>query len=262
MTNPKKTIIITGGSSGIGFALAEKYAAPNVSLFLFGRSQAKLEIVAGICKTKGNSQVQTFVGDVQDTFWMKKQIDEICQNNVVDILIACAGVSAGTLGQPETQSQVEIIFNTNLNGTLNSVMPIIPHMIRSNHGQIAVVSSMAGLIGLSSAPAYSASKAAVKVFGDALRSYLKPWSIKVSVIIPGYVQTPMTDVNTFPMPLMISASKAAEIIFKGLENNKGIIAFPFLTYFLLKLMNLLPYRLVDYVNSKLPGKPAFDKQNN
>ena len=261
MTNPKKTIIITGSSSGIGFALARKYAAPNVLLLLFGRSQARLAIIADTCTRKG-AEVQTFAGDVQDAFWMTKKIHEIYQNNVVDVLIACAGVSAGTLGQAETQSQVETIFNTNLNGTLNSVMPIIPYMIKNKRGQIAVVSSMAGLMGLSSAPAYSASKAAVKVFGDALRSYLKPRNVKVSVIIPGYVQTPMTDINTFPMPLMISADKAADLIFEGLKKNKGIIAFPLSTYFLLKLINLLPYKLVDYVNSKLPGKPAFDKQNN
>jgi len=72
----------------------------------------------------------------------------------------------------------------------------------------------------------------------------------------------MTNVNEFPMPMMIEADKAADIIIKGLEKNKGIIAFPLASYFILKLINLLPYKLIDYINSKLPGKPAFDAQNN
>ena len=261
MTNPEKTIIITGSSSGIGFALAKKYATSGVSLFLFGRSFEKLAEISRICTEKG-AEVQVFAIDVQDASLMKQQIEEICRTRVVDIIIACAGVSAGTLGHPETQTQVDTIFKTNVDGTLNTIIPAIPFMMKKACGHIAVVSSMAGLLGLSSAPSYSASKASVKVFGDALRGYLKGSNIKVSVIIPGYVKTPMTDVNNFPMPFMITADKAADIIIKGLAKNKGIIAFPLTSYFILKLMNLLPYRLIDYINSKLPGKPAFDEQNN
>ena len=261
MTNRKMTIIITGSSSGIGCALAKKYANPGVLLFLLGRSSEKLAEVSKICTDKG-AKVQIFSCDVRNGLLMKQQIEQICQEHVVDILIACAGVSAGTLGHPETQTQVDIIFKTNVGGMLNTIMPIIPFMINNNGGQIAVVSSMAGLVGLSSAPSYSASKAAVKVFGDALRSYLKSFNIKVSVIIPGYVKTPMTDANNFPMPFMITADKAAEIIVSGLKKNKGIIAFPLSNYFILKLLNFLPYKIVDFINSKLPGKPAFDEQSN
>jgi len=189
MTKPKKTIIITGSSSGIGYALAKKYADHNVSLFLFGRSLDKLAEVSAICASHG-AKVQTFAGDVRDELWMKKQIEQICRDNIVDIVISCAGVSAGTLGHPETQIQTDIIFNTNVSGTINTIMPVIPFMIENRHGKIAVVSSMAGLLGLSSAPSYSASKAAIKVFGDALRGYLRPHNIRVAVIIPGYVRTP------------------------------------------------------------------------
>ncbi|MGS9258911.1 SDR family NAD(P)-dependent oxidoreductase, partial [Salmonella enterica subsp. enterica serovar Infantis] len=80
------------------------------------------------------------------------------------------------------------------------------------------------------APSYSASKAAVKVFGDSLRSYLRKFSVKVCVVIPGYIDTPMTEVNKFPMPFKISATKAAKIITRNVAKNKGIITFPKLTY--------------------------------
>ena len=138
-------------------------------------------------------------------------------------------------------------------------MPAIPFMIQNKAGTIVLVSSMAGLLGLSSAPSYSASKAAVKVFGDAIRAYLKKFKVKVCVVIPGYIDTPMTIVNNFPMPFKIPVEQAAKIIIQGIETNKGLIVFPKITYFLLKLINLLPYQLIDYVNSKLPGKPSFDE---
>lgn len=257
MTPPKKTIIITGSSSGLGAALAKKYANINVLLFLFGRSSERLNEVANICITKG-AIVEIFVGDVSASSWMKTQIEHICQRFSIDLIITCAGVSAGTLGHHETYKQVVSIFDTNLYGVINTIMPAIPYMIKNRRGQIALISSMAGMVGLSSAPSYSASKGAVKIFGDALRGYLRQFNVKLSIIIAGYIDTPMTAVNKFPMPLMMSSEQAANIIHKGLSNDKGIIAFPLIMYLLLKTANLLPYRLVDYINSKLPGKPAFD----
>jgi short-subunit dehydrogenase len=137
-------------------------------------------------------------------------------------------------------------------------MPAIPFMIANKEGMIVLISSMAGLIGLSSSPSYSASKSAIKFFGDSLRAYLKKFNVKVSVVIPGYITTPMTEVNNFPMPFIISAERAAEIIVSGIEHNEGIIAFPKIMYFGLKLLSFLPYKFLDYINSKLPGKPSFD----
>lgn len=254
----KKTIIITGASSGLGSALARQYASPHTRLFLFGRSQSRLKEIASICKTY-QAEVVTIISDVRNKELTRSQIEEICEKYKVSILIACAGVSAGTLNKPETSKQVDIIFDTNINGNLNTIMPAIPFMVKNKAGTIVLISSMAGLLGLASAPSYSASKAAIKVFGDALRSYLKQFQVKVCVVIPGYIDTPMTTVNNFPMPFKISAAQAAKIIIQGIEANKGIIVFPKITYLILKLINLLPYQLIDYINSKLPGKPSFDE---
>ncbi|MGI4776073.1 MAG: SDR family NAD(P)-dependent oxidoreductase [Janthinobacterium lividum] len=260
MTGKQKTIIITGSSSGIGFALAARYAAPNVKLHLFGRSQVRLNLISNICLEKG-AKVQIFTGNICDKYWLKEQIQNICNENKVDLLVAAAGVSAGTIGGIETEHQVDEIFSTNLEGALNTLMPALPFMIENMSGHIVLFSSMAGLIPLSSAPSYSASKAAIKFFGDSLRVYLKPFKVRVSVIIPGYIDTPMTRVNNFPMPFIIPVDKATNIIIKGLEKNKGVIAFPISTYILLKFINLLPYKLIDYINSKLPGSPAFGSKN-
>jgi short-subunit dehydrogenase len=259
MVKSSKTIIISGASSGLGAALAVRYSKDCHKLFLVGRSRTRLNKVTKICQANGADATFSIL-DVTDLKAVEKYIKEITINNSVDIVIACAGVSAGTLNGPETINQVNRIFATNINGVLNIVMPVIPDMIKQKKGNIAIVSSMAGFIGLSSAPSYSASKGAIRLFSDALRGYLRPWNIHVSTIIPGYIETPMTSVNNFPMPLMTSADKAAEKIINGIEANKNIIAFPYIMYILIKLFTFLPSGLLTYFNSKLPGKPSFEEK--
>ena len=254
----RKTILITGASSGLGYELAMQYSNPHSRLILIGRNEVKLNEIANLCQNKG-AKTEIVVVDVTDKINMTKYITKFCNQYVIDIVIACAGVSAGTLEGPESSSQVEVIFDTNINGVLNTIMPLLPHMIAKKSGSIVIISSMAGLIGLSSAPSYSASKACVRVFGDALRGYLKQYNVNVNVVIPGYIKTPMTDVNNFPMPFMISAKEAAGKIIKAVANNKGVLAFPIITYILLKCLSCLPNQLINYINSNLPGKPSFEK---
>lgn len=242
MTNVKKTIIITGASSGLGAELAIKYSASGNNLFLIARSEERLNIIV----------------DVTDADAMGGHIKEIADKHKIDIVIACAGVSAGTLDGPETAKQTNKIFATNINGVLNTILPAMPHMIQMRSGNIVIVSSMAGFLGLSSAPSYSASKGAARIFGQALQGYLKNYNVHVSTVIPGYIKTPMTEVNSFPMPFMTSADKAARKIVRGVAKNKNIIAFPLIMFFSLKLFSLLPSGLISYINSKLPGKPAFE----
>lgn len=254
----KKTIIITGASSGLGRAIALQYADKHTRLFLFGRDQSRLTEIEELCRNR-HAEVTKIICDVRDADLTRIIIEKIGKKNKIDIIIAVAGVSAGTLNKPESSKQVTEIFSTNLNGTLNIILPALPLMIKRNHGTIVVIGSMAGLFPLSSAPSYSASKAAVKIFGEAMRGYLKQFQVQLCVVIPGYIETPMTKVNKFPMPFKISAEQAARIIIAGINSKKNLIAFPKLVYFILKLMSLLPNQLIDYINSKIPGKPAFDE---
>lgn len=258
MKNIKKTIIITGASSGLGAELAIKYSASGNNLFLFARSKERLDKIAETCRNNG-ANVTNIIADVTDSQLMQQNIDMIADNHQIDIMVACAGVSAGTLSGYETAEQTNKIFATNVNGVLNTILPVIPHMIKRRSGNIAIVSSMAGFVGLSSAPSYSASKGAVRLLGEGLRGYLKSYNVFVTTIIPGYVNTPMTQANNFPMPFMMSADSAARKIMRGIDNNKNIIAFPLTMFFLMKLLSILPSSLICYINSKLPGKPAFEE---
>lgn len=253
MIQTKKTIIITGASSGIGEAIAKQYASEDSRLFLLARSKDRLEKVAAYCQEK-NAEVHIVIVDVTKADLMQEAITKICSIYGIDLIIANAGVSAGTLGKPESQEQISEIFATNIQGVINTISPAMPFLIKQKHGQIVLISSMAAMLGLSSAPSYSASKAAVKIFGDGIRAYLKQFNVKVNVVLPGYVDTPMTKVNKFPMPFKISSEKAATLIAKGIEQDKGLIVFPKITYYFLKIFNLLPYQLIDYINAKLPGK--------
>jgi short-subunit dehydrogenase len=253
----KQTILITGATSGLGYEIAMQYATPHVRLILVGRNVYQLNKIANLCNLRG-AQTHLLALDITEKKALTDHLTDFCNQYGIDIVVACAGVSAGTLQGPESPSQVQTIFDTNINGVLNTIIPIIPHMIKRRKGNIVIISSMAGLIGLSSAPSYSASKACIRVFGEALRGYLKQYNVHTTVVIPGYIKTPMTEVNNFPMPFIISAEKAAEKIIKGVSNNKGVIAFPTTIYLLLKCFNALPNQLIDYINSKTPGKPAFE----
>ncbi|MDP5109861.1 MAG: SDR family NAD(P)-dependent oxidoreductase [Rickettsiaceae bacterium] len=260
MANAKKTIIITGASSGLGAALAIKYSASGNNLFLIARSEERLNKVAEKCRGNG-ANVTNIIVDITDADAMQSHIEEIAGQYKIDIVVACAGISAGTLDGPETTMQTNKIFATNLGGVLNTILPVLPHMIQMQSGNIVIVSSMAGFLGLSSAPSYSASKGAARLFGQALQGYLKAYNVYVSTVIPGYIKTPMTAVNAFPMPFMLSADKAASKIVRGVARNKNVIAFPLIMLFFLKLLTLFPSSLISYINSKLPGKPAFDKSS-
>jgi short-subunit dehydrogenase len=255
MKNPKN-ILISGAGSGIGRALAVAYSAPGVNLFLCGRNLEKLQATKILCaELKANVLLEVL--DVCDEEASRKWIEKISENYAIDLVIANAGISAGTAGGAESFAQVKKIFATNLDGVLNIIHPVIEKMRLRKSGQIAIISSLAGLRGLPSSPAYSASKAAVRVYGEALRGNLAEFGIEVNVVCPGYVRTPMTDVNDFPMPFLMSAEKCAAIIKKGLAKNRPRIAFPCPLYFIMWLAALLPCKITDPIFARLPKKKSL-----
>jgi len=256
MKNPQN-ILITGASSGIGRALAMKYSQSAVNLFLSGRDNKKLEETKKLCqnlKIKNAANISCKIIDVKNETDMRNWINGIEENHHLDLVIACAGISAGTQGGLESVAQVKEILAVNIDGVLNTINPAIEKMRVRKKGQIALISSLAGFRGLPSSPAYSASKAAIRVYGEALRGNLGKEGIQVNVVCPGYIKTPMTDVNDFPMPLLMTAEKCSSLISKGLAQNKSRISFPFPLFFTVWLSALLSNKITDPIFAKLPGK--------
>lgn len=255
-------IVITGASSGIGEALALHYAAPGVRLSLSGRNMERLESVAKHCREKG-AEAEGALVNVRDEAAMKNWLLEADKRAPVDLLIANAGISAGTGGveNGEDSAQIHEVFDVNLNGVLHTLQPLLPLMHGRGYGHIALMSSLAGFRGWPGAPAYCASKAAVKSYGEALRGSLRSSGVSVHVICPGFVTSRMTDVNNFPMPFKIDADKAAQIIAKGIERDKGRIAFPFIPALLCWFLGAAPDALAGRLLKGMPAKRAAGDQN-
>lgn len=249
-------ILITGASSGLGRALAIYYANAKNNLFLCGRNLDRLHDVKEICKDL-NANVFIKKLDVVNEKDCRAWIEKIEENYPLDLVIANAGISAGTSKGVESAKQISMIFDVNVNGVLNIINPVIEKMKERKNGQIAIISSLAGFRGLPSSPAYSASKSAVRVYGEALRGNLRDFGIKVNVVCPGYIKTAMTDANDFYMPFLMTAEKAAKKIAVGLKKNKSRIAFPFPFYFLVWFATLLSPKITDNIFAKLPKKKSL-----
>lgn len=247
------SILITGGSGGLGAALARVYAAPGVHLALTGRDAGRLGTVATECAARG-ARVHVGTIDVLDPERLAVWIGARDTAAPLDLVIANAGISAGTGGDGEDAAQTRRILATNVDGVVNTVMAALPAMRARRHGQIALMASLAAFRGFPGAPAYCASKAAVRVWGEALRGQLAGGGIGVSVVCPGYVKTPMTAANTFPMPLLMESEKAARLIQRGLARDKARIAFPWRMYALVRLVAALPPGLIDPLLRTLPKK--------
>ncbi len=250
-----KHILITGASSGLGAALAEEYAAPDVTLSLQGRNAERLKKVAEACEKRG-ATAHTILIDATDKDGMAAWILARDALLPLDLVIANAGISAGTGDYTETEGQSRRIFDINLTGVLNTIHPAMPQMAARKRGQIALMSSLAGFRGFAGAPAYCASKAAVRVYGEALRPDMAHHGVKVNVICPGFVKTPMTDVNRFHMPFLLTADRAARIMRRGLEADRPRIAFPWPMYLIVRIFSALPARVLDMIGKNLPQKTA------
>jgi NADP-dependent 3-hydroxy acid dehydrogenase YdfG len=254
MRDPRH-IVITGASSGIGAALALEYAAHGVRLSLHGRQSERLNSIAQQAKERG-ALVSTHIGDVSDAADMAEWIMNCDKETTVDLVIANAGISSGTAKGIEKADQAQTIFAVNVLGVLHTIQPILPIMIRRGRGQIALVSSLASFRGFPGAPAYCASKAAIRIYGEGLRADMMKHHVGVSVICPGFIKTPMTDLNPFRMPFLMTANSAAHLIREGLSRDHGRIAFPALMYLGIRLLAALPQPLLDFIMSRTPKKQS------
>ncbi len=242
-------LLITGASSGIGRALALAYAREGASLVLLGRDAARLEAAASACRAAGASEVETYVADVRDREAMARLIQAAHEKSPIDVLVANAGVATGlSPGQIlETPEAVRATLAINVAGVFNTVEPIILPMCDRKSGQIAVVGSMSGVRSLPYSPAYCAAKAATHMWADSLRGVLSPYGVAVSLIVPGFVKTPMNAPLKAWQPGAMSDEKAARIIKRGLERRRPVIAFPRSMYYAMRFFKLLPPGVVDGV---------------
>lgn len=252
--------LVTGASSGLGRALAEALAAPGVTLHLSGRDAARLDAVAEACRARGATTLPRAL-DVNDAGAMAAWIAGIGR---LDLVIANAGISGGTGGLSEPAAQAQRIFATNVTGVLNTALPAIDKMAaqdpdaRGLRGQVAVVASLAAFVASPSAPAYCASKSAVQRWAEALDGTERHRGIRLHAICPGYVRTPMTARNAFPMPWLMTPEVAAARTLAGLAAQRVRIVYPRRLYALARIIGALPPAWRNAMMARLPAKHVTD----
>jgi short-subunit dehydrogenase len=240
----ERVFIITGASSGIGRALAIALSRPGTVLGLLARDSARLADTAQACALRGAS-VHVLPADVRDRDALRATLLQFDAERPVDCVIANAGVSVGTspAGNIESEDETFALLETNLTGALATTLPLISLMRARRNGRVVFVSSIAALAPLPDAAAYSASKAALLAYGLAMRERLREDGVKVNVVCPGFVTTPMAHAYLGWKPLEISPEDAARRIIWGLERNSAVIAFPWPLAFAARLQQALPESL-------------------
>ena len=243
-----RTILISGASSGLGAGLARHYAARGTRLVLTGRDVARLEATAAAARNAG-AEVVTATFDVAEAEPLGRWIAEQDAATPFDIVIAAAGVSAGTSpdGAPEGRDLATMQVRTNLLGTMHVVESVIAPMIARGRGQIVLIASTAALRGLPYSPGYSASKAGVRAYGEALRALLAPKGIQVTVVIPGFFDTPMTDRWKGPTPFMTSLDEMVRVIARGIGRRSARVVHPRLLALGTQAADLLPAAIGDRI---------------
>jgi short-subunit dehydrogenase len=248
----RKTIIITGASSGLGKALASNLATHNVVLHLIGRNAKRLMETVAICKNKG-AEVFAHLIDVSSLDAMSEFYGKLKEQKI-DMVFAAAAVSMES-DDFEDATSAKKLFDINVIGVSNTVLPAV-QIMKDNKcaGKIVIIGSIAGEIAFPSSPSYVASKAALKLFAHGLSVNLQKHKILVSMVLPGYIKTAMTQSNKHYMPMIISANEAAKIIIKGIDQNKSVIIFPKILYYSVQILKLLPRFMLDWILHKLPKK--------
>ncbi len=229
---------ITGASSGLGAALANSYSADGAQVALTARSRDRLDACAAALPTPGNGSVHP--ADVTRRDELSDAISAIENTAPIDLAILNAGTYTPTSLDEWNTASIRDLFETNFFSVTTSIELLLPYMRARGRGHIAVVASVAGDIGLPYAASYSASKAALNRICQSLRPELEREGIRISVINPGFVRTPLTSLNTFPMPFLIDADRAANIIRDKLARGHFEIRFPWRMSVAMRLLAALP----------------------
>lgn len=255
-------VFITGASSGIGEALATEYAKrhKNIILGLVARRSEHLQNLKNALENTYNIKCAIYPLDVRDSKALATAADEFIQQfGTPDIVIACAGVSRGTLTEhQEDITAFQAVMDINVMGLVHTFQPFIAAMRAIGHGQLVGIASVAGVRGLPGAGAYSASKAAAISYLESLRVEMAASNIAVTTIAPGYIRTPMTDVNTYKMPFLMDADVAAVKFVRAIEHKRRFVVIPWQMGWVAKFMRFIPPFLWDFAMKKAPYKPRLN----
>jgi short-subunit dehydrogenase len=240
-------VLITGASSGIGAALARRFAQAGTSLSLTGRDPSRLQQVADLCRSAG-AETEWHAADITDAGAVAAWIAACDARLPVDIVIANAGIGGANVIAPNTGEPLELAYKivaTNILGVANTVIPLLPRFTARGGGHVVIMSSLAAFVGLPQAPLYSASKAAVRVYGQGLRRLLAPRGVRVTVVCPGFVETPMSASVPDARPFIWSVDRAAGRIARGIARGEAEISFPWPLAVLARIADALPPWLID-----------------
>jgi NAD(P)-dependent dehydrogenase (short-subunit alcohol dehydrogenase family) len=247
MSENQKKIWVTGASSGIGRAVAEKFAKEGWKVAVSARRE---EILNEMSK---NENIFSFPLDVTNFDNCKSTFDKILEQfGNIDICFLCSGTYDPKKEQEINIEQNKFVMNVNYFGTLNCVKSVEEYFKKEKKGQISIVSSIAGYRGLPNSSGYGPSKAALTNFAESIYFDFKKHNVKVSVVSPGFIKTPLTDKNEFPMPFLRSPEFAADKVYDGLvKTNAFEIDFPKQLTFTLKFLRILPYKIYLFLVDKL-----------
>jgi short-subunit dehydrogenase len=250
-------VFITGASSGIGSAVARRYARRGTVLGLVARRDDRLAALAAEFSAAGSASVLVYPLDVTDADALRDAGDDfMARAGTPDVVVASAGVSTGTLTEcREDLAAIRRVLDINVHGMAATFAPFIAPMRRRGEGRLVGIASVAGIRGLPGAGAYSASKAAAIAYLESLRVELFGSGVKVVTIAPGYVATPMTEHNPYPMPFLLTADEAARRFIRAIERGASYTVIPWQMSLVAKGLRLLPNRLYDRLFAHAPRKP-------
>ncbi|MFL5337578.1 MAG: SDR family NAD(P)-dependent oxidoreductase [Geminicoccaceae bacterium] len=237
---PPERVWITGASMGIGEALARRLARDGKEVIASARSADRLQALAAA----SDGRIAAWPLDITDHAAVQAEVGRIeALRGPIDVAVLNAGTHQPVSAANFTAAGLQALMEINLMGAAACLEALMPRMVARGHGRIAVVASVAGYRGLPTSAYYGASKAALINLAESLKFDLDRAGVTIQLVDPGFVKTPLTDKNEFPMPFLISAEAAADLIAAGLRSSRFEIAFPRAFVAMLKLLRILPYRL-------------------